>query len=165
MVALRTSVFVSESNEVEPNKKVCVEKESLDSNILESMLFKVLRRVCLLSWNIRQWRRKWEVDSILGPQLQGVFKQFWKLYLNLCSCKSLNSSPSRVINLIPLRLQQLKKLFGFGLINLRIFLKIPKFSELRRLGSRLFHSMIGDGKTFYKSCAWYSKGGYCQDFL
>ena len=49
MVALRTSVFVSESNEVEPNKKVCVEKESLDSNILESMLFKVLRRVCLLS--------------------------------------------------------------------------------------------------------------------
>ena len=105
------------------------------------MLFKVLRRVCLLSWNIGQWRRKWEVDSILEPQLQSGFKQFWKLYLNLCSRKWLNSSRSRVINLIPLRLQQLKKLFGLGLINLRIlFLKIPNFSELRRLESRLFYS-------------------------
>ena len=28
MVALRTSVFVSESNEVEPNKRVCVKQES-----------------------------------------------------------------------------------------------------------------------------------------
>ena len=119
----------------------------MDSNNLESMLFKVLRRVCLLSWNIGQWRRKWEVDSILEPQLQSGFKQFWKLYLNLCSRKWLNSSRSPVINLISLRLQQLKKLLGLGLINLRIlFLKIPKFSELRRLGSRLFHSMIDDGK-------------------
>ena len=147
MVALRTSAFVSESNEREPNKRVCVKQESLDSNILESMLFKVLRRVCLLSWNIGQWRRKWEVDSILEPQLQSGFKQFWKLYLNLCSRKWLNSSRSRVINLIPLRLQQLKKLFGLGLINLRILsLKILKFSELRSLGSKLFHSMIDDGK-------------------
>ena len=32
MVALRTSVFVSESNKVEPNKRVCVKQESLDSN-------------------------------------------------------------------------------------------------------------------------------------
>ena len=47
MVALRTSVFVSESNEVEPNKRVCVKYESLNSNSLESMLFKVLRRVSL----------------------------------------------------------------------------------------------------------------------
>ena len=44
MVELRTSVFVSESNEVEPNIRVCVKYESLDSNNLESMLFKVLRR-------------------------------------------------------------------------------------------------------------------------
>ena len=49
MVALRTSVFVSESNKVETNKRVCVKQESLEANILESMLFKVLRRVCLLS--------------------------------------------------------------------------------------------------------------------
>ena len=49
MVALRTSVFVSESNEVQPSKRVCVKKESVDSNILQSTLFKVLRRVYLLS--------------------------------------------------------------------------------------------------------------------
>ena len=114
------------------------------------MLFKVLRRVCLLSWNIRQWRRKWEVDSILEPQLQGGFKEFWKLYLNLCSCKWLNSSRSRVINLIPLRLRQLKKLFGLGLINLRIFLKIPKFSELRRWESRLFTQWLATERLFIK---------------
>ena len=59
----------------------------MDSNNLESMLFKVLRRVCLLSWNIGQWRREWEVDSILEPQLQSGFQQFWKLQLNLCSRK------------------------------------------------------------------------------
>ena len=118
------------------------------------MLFKVLRRVCLLSWNIGQWRRKWEVDSILEPQLQSGFKQFWKLYLNLCSRKWLNSSRSRVINLIPLRLQQLKKLFGLGLINLILFLKTPKFSELWREGSRLFHSMIDDGKKTFLWKLW-----------
>ena len=53
MVALRTSVFVSVSNKVRPYKK-----ESVDSNILQSILFEVLRRVCLLSLNIGQWRRK-----------------------------------------------------------------------------------------------------------
>ena len=46
-----------------------------------------------------------------------------------------------------LRLQKLKKLFGLGLINLRtLFLKIPRFFEVRRLRSRLFHSMIDDGR-------------------
>ena len=60
MVALRTSVFVSVSNKVQPYKK-----ESVDSNILQSILFEVLRRVCLLSLNIGQWRRKWEFNSIL----------------------------------------------------------------------------------------------------
>ena len=54
MAALRTSVFVSESNEVQPNKRVCVKEESFDSKILQSMLFKVFRRVCLLPWNIEQ---------------------------------------------------------------------------------------------------------------
>ena len=49
MVASRASVFLSESNKVEPNKRVCVKWESLDSNILKSMLLKVLRRACLLS--------------------------------------------------------------------------------------------------------------------
>ena len=58
MVALRTSVFVSVSNEVQPCQKVCVKYELVDSNILQSMLFKVLGRVCLLLLNIGQWRRK-----------------------------------------------------------------------------------------------------------
>ena len=35
--------------------------------------------------NIGQWRRKWEVHTILVLQLQSAFKQFWKLYLSLCS--------------------------------------------------------------------------------
>ena len=131
------------------------------------MLFKVLRRVCLLSRNIGQWRRKWEVDWIPEPQLQSRFKQFWKLFLNLWSRKWFNSSRSPAINLIPLRLEQLKKRFGFVLINLSIiFLKIPKFSELRGLGSRLFHSMMRtERKNFFKSCAWCSKEEYCQHFL
>ena len=47
MVALRTSVLVSVSNEVLPNKRVCVKKKSFDSNILESVSFKVLRRACV----------------------------------------------------------------------------------------------------------------------
>ena len=58
MVVLRKSVLVSESNEVQPYKKVRVKQESVDSNILQSMLFKVLRKECLLSLNIGQWRRK-----------------------------------------------------------------------------------------------------------
>ena len=47
--------------------------------IFAIMLFKVLRRVCLLPLNIGQWR-KCEVNSILEPQLEKGFKQFWKLH-------------------------------------------------------------------------------------
>ena len=45
MVALGTSVFVSVSNGVLPNKRVCTKKESVNSNILQSTLFKILRYV------------------------------------------------------------------------------------------------------------------------
>ena len=62
MVTLRTSVFVSVSNEVLPNKRVCAKYESVDSNILKSTLFKVLRRALILelilSLNLGQWKRK-----------------------------------------------------------------------------------------------------------
>ena len=68
MVALRTSVFVSESNKVQPKKRVCVKQESIDSDIL--------LLVRLLSGNIGQCRRKWEIDSILEAQLQRGLKQF-----------------------------------------------------------------------------------------
>ena len=52
-----------------------------------------------------------------------------------------------MVSLIPLRLQQLRKLFGLGQIVSKIlFLKIPKFSEFRKLESKLFRSMIVGGK-------------------
>ena len=115
--------------------------ESVDSSILKSMLFKVFRNAC---W---QWRRKSEVISTLEPQLLSRFKQFWKLKLNLWSLNWINPKRSREICIIPLRLQQLKKLFGLGLINSRIlFLKITKFSELRRSDSSLFNSIFVDRK-------------------
>ena len=99
--------------------------------------------VCRSSLNEGQWRRKWEVDSISKPQLQIGFKQSWKFCLNLCSRKWLIPTRSRVISLIPLWLLQLKTLLGEGLINFRILLlKSSKLFEFRRVGSKLFHSMI-----------------------
>ena len=68
MVALRISVSVSVSNDVAPNKSVCVKKESGDSNILQLMLFELLKRIRLLSLNIGQWRRKSEVHSIFNTR-------------------------------------------------------------------------------------------------
>ena len=54
---------------------------------------------------------------------------------------------SRVVSLIPLQLLQLKALLGEGLINFRIlFLKSKKLFEFRRAGSKLFYSMIVEGK-------------------
>ena len=50
--------------------KVCDKEEFVNSNSLQSVLFKVLRRVCLSLLNVGQWRRKCEVDSISKPQLQ-----------------------------------------------------------------------------------------------
>lgn len=118
--------------------------ESIDSSILKSMF----RNTCFLSLNIGQWRRKSEFISTLEPQLLSRFKKIWKLKLNLWSLNWINSRRSREICIIPLRLQQLKKLFGLGLINSRIlFLKIPKFSELRRSNSSLFYSIFVDRKT------------------
>ena len=85
------------------NTRVC-----FDSNILQLISYKVIRTVRLLSLNIGQCRRKWEVYSILAPQLQSGFKQFWKLKLNFFPLKWFNSRPRRVISLIPLRFAQLK---------------------------------------------------------
>ena len=84
---------------------------------------------------------------------------FWnQSYLSRWSC---------VISLIPLRLQQLEKLFSFILINLEIlFLKIPKYSEFRRLESRLFYSIIFNGKKeFLLKLCLILKGGILVAFL
>ena len=74
---------------------------------------------------------------------------------------------SRVISLIPLRLSQLKKLLGEGLINFRIlFLKTIKLFEIKRVGSKLFHSMIVEGKKeFFKKLYSILKQGTLLRFL
>ena len=92
------SVIVSVSTDVLLNKRVLVKKESLHSNILQSVLFKVLQGVFLLSLNTEICRRKWEINSILKLHVRCGFKQFWKMYLNLCSR---SSRLSYVISIIP----------------------------------------------------------------
>ena len=75
VVALRMRVFFSLSNNLLPYKRVCDKEDSVNSSNVQSILFKVLRRVYRSSLNVGQWRRKCEVDSISKPQLQIGFKQ------------------------------------------------------------------------------------------
>ena len=58
IVALRIREFVSVSSDELPNKRVSVKHESVLSNSLQPIFFKVLRRVRLLSLNKGQWSRK-----------------------------------------------------------------------------------------------------------
>ena len=74
VVVLRIRAFVSISNDVLPNDHVYVKEESVNSNILQSVSFKVLRRVCLLSLNMGLRRRLAEIDSTSETQLQNEFK-------------------------------------------------------------------------------------------
>ena len=74
VVVLRIRAFVSISNDVLPNGDVYVKEESVNSNILQSVSFKVLRRVCLLSLNMGLRRRLAEIDSTSETQLQNEFK-------------------------------------------------------------------------------------------
>ena len=107
----------------------------------------VLRRLRLSLIKKRQWRKKWVVDSISWLQLHKGFIVSWKLCFNLCSLKWLRPSLSLVISLIPLGLWQSKKEFGEGRMKLSIFsLKTEILLEFLRLGSKLFHSIIADGK-------------------
>ena len=67
--------------------------------------------------------------------------------LNLCSLKWLRPSVNLVISLIPLVWQISKTEFGEGRMKLSIFsLKTEILLEFLRLGSKLFHSIIADGK-------------------
>ena len=139
IVALRTFVLASVSNELLLKRRVLIKTGSQRSRRLLSMFTRVLRRVRLSVIYVGQWRRKCAVDSISKPQLQNGFKESWKLCLNLCSRKWLKPSRSLVINLIPLGLWQLKRLLADGLINFRIlFLKILKLLEFLMLWSSLF---------------------------
>ena len=112
-----------------------------------SRLCIVLRRVRLSLKKKGQWRKKWVVDSISWSQLHKGFNVSWKLCLNLCSLKWLKPSLSLVISLIPLGLRISKTEFGEGRMKLSIFsLKTEILLEFLRLGSKLFHSIIADGK-------------------
>ena len=69
IVLLRINVFVSVSKGLPPKKRVCFKEESSDSNILRSVLFKVLKSMCMSTLDKGQWRRKLEVDSTSEPQM------------------------------------------------------------------------------------------------
>ena len=94
IVALRTFVLVSVSNELLPKRRVLIKTGSQRSRRLLSMFTRVLRRVRLSIIYVGQWRRKCAVDSLSKPQLQNGFKKSWKLCLNLCSRKWLKPSRS-----------------------------------------------------------------------
>ena len=68
-------VFFSLSSKLLSYKRVCGKEDSVNSSNVQSILFKVLRRVYRSSLNVGQWRRKCEVDLISKPQLQIGFKQ------------------------------------------------------------------------------------------
>ena len=61
IVALRIHMCFPLSN-VLPYKRVCDKEDLVNSSNLQSILFKVLRRVNRSSLNVGQWRRKFEVD-------------------------------------------------------------------------------------------------------
>ena len=104
-----------------------------------------------MHWWRKKWRKKWFVDSILWPQLHKLYKP----------------RRSSVISLITLGLWQFYTELAAGSINWRIFfLNVRKFSELRRLGSNLFHSEIVDGKKeFLKKLCFDLKMGKLCTFL
>ena len=130
-----------------PKSNICVRSESVKSNSLQSRLRIVLRRVRLSLIKKGQWRKKWVADSISWPQLHKGFIVSWRLCLNLCYLKWLRPSLSLVISLIPLGLWISKTEFGEGRMKLSIFsLKTEILLEFLRLGSKLFHSIITDGK-------------------
>ena len=161
IVAYRTFVLASASNEFLPKRRAFIKTGSQRSRRLLSIFSIVLRRVRLSIIYVGQWRRKCPVDSKSKPQQQNRFKGSWKLCLNLCSSKWLKPSHSLVINLIPLGLWQLKRLLADGLINFRIlFLKILKLLAFLMLRSSLFHSIIVDVKEefFIKVCLVLKKG-------
>ena len=112
-IIIINGVFFNSNNEL-LNSSVPIREDSFVSINLQSILFRVFRRVILLASNKGQWRKKWDFDSISIPQLQRGLLQLWKLWLNLCSRRWLSPRESRVINLIPLWLQQLKKPLGSG---------------------------------------------------
>ena len=75
IVALRMSVFFSLSKNILPCKRVCDRGDLVHFKNLQLILFKMLRRVYRPLFNVGQWRRKCEVNSIYKPQLQIEYKK------------------------------------------------------------------------------------------
>ena len=73
IVALKMSGSLS--NNVSPYIRVCDKEDLVNSTNLQSILFKVPRRVYCSSLNVGQWRRKCEVNLISKPQLQIGLKE------------------------------------------------------------------------------------------
>ena len=95
-------------------------------------------------------RKKWVIDSTSKLQEHNVFKQSWKLCLNLCLLRWLSPSVSPVRNLIPNGSWILNIEFGMGLsIFNEEFLKIKKDFVFLKVISSLFHSTIVYGKKEY----------------
>ena len=120
--------------------------------------------------NKGQCTKKWFVDSTLRPQEQRGFREFWKPYLNLCSCKWLRTKQILVTNLIPFELSQLKKLFAVDLMKFKIpFLKTGKLLLLWKLEFSLFNSVTDEGMNEFlkKLCLNLEKGDfhYCHKKL
>ena len=120
----KISVFNSLSNDVLPCNRVYDIEQLVNSSNLQSVLFKVLRKIYRSSLNVGQWNRKWEVNSISKPQLHTGYKQSWNFCLSLCSCRWFIPTRSPVIGLITSWLLQLKTLLGEGLINFRLIFMI-----------------------------------------
>ena len=57
IVVLRMRVFFSLSNNVLPYNRVCDKENLVNSSNLQSILFKVLRRVHRSSLNVGQWKK------------------------------------------------------------------------------------------------------------
>ena len=84
IVALRTFVLASVSNELLPERRVLIKIGSQRSRRLLSMIFMVLRRVRLSVIYVQQWRRKYVVDLISKPQLQMGLKNL-ENYVWICA--------------------------------------------------------------------------------
>ena len=89
-----------------PKRKIFVTAASLDSKILQLILFILFRRVNLSFMKIGQWSRRGVEFSISLPQRQIGLRQSWKLCLNPCSWRWLKPKHNLVNSLIPLGLWQ-----------------------------------------------------------
>ena len=100
---------------------------------------------------------KWIVDSTSKLQEQREFIESWKLCLHLCSPKWLNPRRSLVTNFSSFGLLQLKTLFAFGLMKLKIFFfKISEALDFSKSRVQFipFNNRRWETRIFEKNCVW-----------